>query len=929
MLAFGLTILVFVFWTGVGYSVLTLLYRQNHLLQNALLAPVVGMATTLLPVFWINRLGVPVGQFGIGLTIVLALGSAGVLWFVRPKFPWRDYLPFAIVFVIALFLTGRPMLEFGFNWASFSNQDQLYYTLSAQRFLDNGYFQTPDANQLSGRDYTFAVWGLQSQGHRTGSDLLLAWALSVTGLRATQAYMPIILAFHLSLISSAGALILQAISSKKRALLYCGLLSISALTTLGTLYQLFAQVSGLALLISCVVLLLHPIDKKKTITRHSLISAILVSALLITYPEIFPFLILSLLLYISVNAVQKHLALVPFLHYLSITFGLTLTEVNTYLWDSIRFFSMTTSEKVLKSVISTDLIFPYYLVPSGLAELWGLKSAATSLTEPWLSLSIVVGGLLLITTLTTAVWLLRKGKSIAAMTTVMIVFGIVLFFRKNDFGLFKLAMFSQPFLIGTLVISEYKVIRYTILSALLIVLLCIANLLVQFSYVETSRGGLNNGLVEVFNASSSNLYTELEKTVGAAKSNHLLLENTNVSLTGLLFLYAQGKFSASINLGNSAYSVQSDRNLYFTFNVQNGQDKSEQNIFPKGTRNKEVLRNISTQPDTLLIAATSRQSLFNRWKLQELETNLVALPLNQVHDHLVFIPSKLGNYYGHMEFGSFSKASLYTLESDFFVPQKTIAGIGKHLLFEVLNPSEQGRLVLNMTASLKSDGENKLPPANAIGKTRELFPIVGRGSARVFSAPVAPQVIDGGSYVAIDMGVEPKAFPNVKTGLMKLYGAEIAADSRKLVGFGRDISLISPQEYSALTPPSLVRSFPTDLTNRNLEYSGVYEDGWLSEAAFFGLAQPNSATPLVIRGAVPELNDPKFVTELRVLVDGKEVAQRTLKPGDFSLKLAVPKGQKRRRVDLRFSKWQNLPNPDQRPVAAKLSLIGFTTDEKS
>ncbi|HEY9908396.1 MAG TPA: hypothetical protein V6D18_12420, partial [Thermosynechococcaceae cyanobacterium] len=273
--------------------------------------------------------------------------------------------------------------------------------------------------------------------------------------------------------------------------------------------------------------------------------------------------------------------------------------------------------------------------------------------------------------------------------------------------------------------------------------------------------------------------------------------------------------------------------------------------------------------------------------------------------------------------------SLYPLELDFFFPQTTMAGVGRHLLFEVLNPSEKGRLVLNMTASLKSDGENKLPPANAIGKTRELFPIIGRGSARVFSAPVAPQVIDGGSYVAIDMGAEPKAFPNVKTGLMKVYGSEIPADSRKLVGYGRDISLISPQEYAGLTPPNLVGSFPTDLTNRSLEYSGVYEDGWLSEAAFFGLSQLNPATPLVIRGTIPGLSDPKFVTELQVLVDGKEVAQRTLKPGDFKLKLTPPEGQKRRRIDLRFSKWQNLPDPDKRPVAAKLSLIGFTTDEKN
>ena len=34
-------------------------------------------------------------------------------------------------------------------------------------------------------------------------------------------------------------------------------------------------------------------------------------------------------------------------------------------------------------------------------------------------------------------------------------------------------------------------------------------------------------------------------------------------------------------------------------------------------------------------------------------------------------------------------------------------------------------------------------------------------------------------------------------------------------------------------------AFPADLTYPDLEYSGIYEDGWIAESAFFSLSQPD------------------------------------------------------------------------------------------
>ena len=78
-----------------------------------------------------------------------------------------------------------------------------------------------------------------------------------------------------------------------------------------------------------------------------------------------------------------------------------------------------------------------------------------------------------------------------------------------------------------------------------------------------------------------------------------------------------------------------------------------------------------------------------------------------------------------------------------------MAGLGRHQLFQVIKSTPGARLKLEVTATLKADGENQLPPAQVIGTERVQVPFMGRGSARVFVEPIAPQEIAGGDYLAI------------------------------------------------------------------------------------------------------------------------------------------------------------------------------------
>jgi hypothetical protein len=228
---------------------------------------------------------------------------------------------------------------------------------------------------------------------------------------------------------------------------------------------------------------------------------------------------------------------------------------------------------------------------------------------------------------------------------------------------------------------------------------------------------------------------------------------------------------------------------------------------------------------------------------------------------------------------------------------------------------------MDYTASLKSDGRNVIPPAAVIGVERTAFGAIGRGSARLISPAIAPQMIQGRYYVSIDMGADGQRFPDKRVGLMRAYGLHIPMDSRAITGFARDISAIDEDRFDALRPPSMVSHFPADLRNTGLEYSGVYEDGWVAESSFFRLMQPPRTSVLRIRAMVPPLTPPP--SALRVVVGGLSVAEVALRPGDNDVKIPLAGASMVQRVELHFDRAARLPGSDKRPASALLGFVGF------
>jgi hypothetical protein len=191
----------------------------------------------------------------------------------------------------------------------------------------------------------------------------------------------------------------------------------------------------------------------------------------------------------------------------------------------------------------------------------------------------------------------------------------------------------------------------------------------------------------------------------------------------------------------------------------------------------------------------------------------------------------------------------------------------------------------------------------------------------VFSEPLHPQMFDGQPYILLDLGMAGRLTSRDRDGLRGLYGRSVV-DVRYLTSYVRDISLISEVDYRRLEAPAELSDFPADLSNSNLEYSGIYEDGWMGGEGYALLAAPGRLD-VALRAEVPTGG----ARHLRILVDGRQVLSRAVKPGALDVRAPVPGSGSKHRVELRWEGVESLPAPDLRPVSAQLKFLGLVARE--
>lgn len=960
MLPFLLILGIFVFFTIVGKAVLTALKVRFGVLWSWLLAPTLGMGMTVLAVNAFSKWGQPVKATGPGITIALAIAAIAILVWRRPAFPWRALLPIYAVLLVFVIYTGTPMFKFGFNWISYGNDDMSNYTLAAERFLNDAYYFLPSQTELQGTDYSQHFWFMHAlQQIRPGSELLLAWACSVTGINPHQAFMPIIFALSLLQLCSIGALVLYRGKYRLLAWITIVLLAFSPLFSLGTLYQLIAQVGGISLLICALSLILRPTRFR---WNNVFATGLLVAAMCITYPEVAPFVVLSIGVYALRMRYRSPDDFPVFVKRVlvigALTFAImgmnTYQFINTLVLQSLGSAGLGAMADL--SQIEGLVLFPWTLVPSFLPMIFGLHPFGVVGVDPWISILIGLGLIFFV------YLLIRTGRSAwigmpaGVLGAVMIPLGAFLFFKGQDFGLFKLGMFAQPIIAFALaqgILWAWQRRRAAALGAA-IVYAC-ATVPAHNYYVKASLGDVGGGLSEVVGASSSGVAFRPPPDV---KYDAIASDITNVVSAKMLAMYTRGIDSRFLsrnymdNVANIApleflrdpdpdFGDQRSKMLrplhairwMLPEELMTGHVASYDTMAMRSIDNswsETSFRHLDYQ-HPLFVALQSKYDHFNKFSFQigdqtgwQEQGLYMFKPLAEVKDRLIFIHSEKGpHYYSSARF----RASFFQREPEPVSEKKEyFHGTGRYTMFQVLNPSsDKVRLVIDFTRT-SLGGERSGLPTNATIEGDELYPInfVGAGSARIFTQPISPQVFEGLNYLTLDFGEDGKMIYKEKTGLMNLYGLQYNLDDRRLVGFTRDISVITEEQYRKLKRPTRISSLPADLyANPGMEYSGLFEDGWVSNRSYVSFGEANPGDILTLQGIIPELAEFAESLTLVVAINGEESEPFLLRSGPFTLNRFIQKPSEVTRIDLTFSKSGLYGKEDLRRLSAYITEIGL------
>ena len=456
-MAFALSVSLFAYFWVVGYAAVWALHTRRDLVRDALIAPAVGVVLTIYPVYVLSRAGLPVGRFAHVLTIGTIILAAVTWAFARPLLAFRHLVPYALIAIVAFLATGWPLLHHGFAWLGDINADMTNYVLDAHRLVDQAYIQNPDIEVWRNQSDRTAYYVLYPVFDiRSGAQLLLAWVITLTGMNGLMVYMALLVALHVTLIGAATALIRVPHRHARR--LTAILLSSSAMLTLGVMLQLIAQVLGLIFLALGCILCLGPFYRlgKWALSRFIMLAALVMAAFALNYPEMLGFFGLAFLIHHGLAAADiRNFQLPAFVAVVAIAIIASVLITPDAL--GLAAFTLRQVQVAGTRMRHTDL-FPYFLVPSGLAALWGLSPYIVG-ESLRLTASIVGGSVLSIMAIASTCWLSWRGEPAAAVVAVMIAVAPTLFLTDNGFGALKLAMYAQPFLLPTMVLATCLALR--------------------------------------------------------------------------------------------------------------------------------------------------------------------------------------------------------------------------------------------------------------------------------------------------------------------------------------------------------------------------------------------------------------------------------------------------------------------------------------
>jgi hypothetical protein len=157
--------------------------------------------------------------------------------------------------------------------------------------------------------------------------------------------------------------------------------------------------------------------------------------------------------------------------------------------------------------------------------------------------------------------------------------------------------------------------------------------------------------------------------------------------------------------------------------------------------------------------------------------------------------------------------------------------------------------------------------------------------------------------------------------LARIDGLIVLAPQWKVFNRASLKQALCPEQARALSPPQAIKSFPADLLQPGLSFSGIYDDGWIAEVARIQLGSEKKVGRIRITGEVPGFNRLRAGATIGVVVDGQEVARRQFRAGEFELEAAIPETEGPRWIEIRSDITDHLSAADQRVASILLKSI--------
>lgn len=912
MLAVAFTLALFVVWAAIGLALLVALRVDVRVLRTTLTAPALGSAVMVVSLFVVSNAGIAMHDGAPPVLATLIAGSAAVLIRRRPALPITA-APVVGASLLTFALVARPMFEFGLDWLANANGDMAYYVLSATHLVGHGLQSSVDVQALAqNRNFASSSQDLTLSGLRAGTQVALAGLASVTSRPPVVLYMPLSIAVALSGACATGSLALQATRRWWAAVVATGLFVVSPLAAYGVLQQLLPQNWGLALAIALFAWLMLPEPHTQRAPAGELFAiCVLAAALFIVAYEVAVALAAAYALYVGYLIVRSRVSLSA----LAVLWGAgalaIVVSVNTFLPRAVGYISRYVFHFGVSSGFEGPTQFGYAVVPTALAGATGLRSLFEDPQRPNVSTAVIAAGVLAIVIVLTAIATAFGGSAAAITLVAGGATGIFLARNGNEFGLFKLYMYMQPFVAATVAVALAKLGRRLLAAAAILVATVVAfQVQTLDTYVAKSVRP-----IDLPAASQPDLLPKFRRLldtphlpVVTVTDNFALveLEGAEAADNRQVFFVSRNLFDLPWKRRTFPLSAApSTRRLTFA------EDRTTSHV-------------LSTGPCVIAFPSGTQVTLNRRW-LAEGSPSLVALPCRpERHPLLAFVVSSRGQPATLPE--NRRAVSFWQLEKDASFPGHTFSGFGRYALFQVLRPNAKRsgsgiRVALDFTTTPTelSGGVHGLPPASVIGIRRDRFPLVGAGSARVVSPPIRPRTIDGREYIVLDMGRDGREPVVRRPGATGLWGRSVPLDPRFLTSYVRDVSIVSEAGGSARRPPMQLSSFPADLANPALEYSGFYEDGWTGKTSFARLAGGRAAR-LVVRAIVPV---PDARQKLTVYLNGRRLASALSQRSEVKLSVAVGHSRRPRLVELRWTRETALGGADPRRVSARLTYLGL------